>query len=236
MTTKEIKLTDSQKTALSIARDHKFVQQGKYVYAVGHLGTGTGALVVKTAPFNKLKEYGLVEEVETPEEYKVSGEGSTFYKVTGKGYEAYVFQNGSTASDRWLMLKILMRANQVTDEQALEYIERIISEYGFNQSTPNWTAPKWMEEMYAKKRELNVIEEISVDSEDEFDPKYAKRQLGLTSSRPYENLTARQKLAVDDAWTAVQRTFRGLEFKAANNDHAEYLVDAITAYLLESNK
>jgi hypothetical protein len=90
--------------------------------------------------------------------------------------------------------------------------------------------------MMTKKTNLDGPPEISVDSEDKFDPKYAERQLGLKSTRAYDNLNEDQKKAVDGAWQWVGNVFRANNFKAANNDHAEHLVDAITTYLLESNK
>jgi hypothetical protein len=67
---------------------------------------------------------------------------------------------------------------------------------------------------------------------------WASHQVGISNigKRPYENLDPRQKVAVDDSLKAVKNTFKSLSYKAANNDLAEHLVDAITTYLLESNK
>jgi hypothetical protein len=54
--------------------------------------------------------------------------------------------------------------------------------------------------------------------------------------RSYDRLNVHHKEVVDTAWNEVCRVFAENDFKAANDDRAEDLVDAITKYLKESNK
>lgn len=69
----------------------------------------------------------------------------------------------------------------------------------------------------------------------EFNRLISAQEKNESSERPYENLTQAQKNAVDAAWRTVKNEFEFAGFKAANNDHAEELVDALTKYLLKSN-
>lgn len=55
------------------------------------------------------------------------------------------------------------------------------------------------------------------------------------TSRPYEGASNKTQKCVDESWEAVKNVLVKHGFKAANDDRAEDLVDAIHHYLKASN-
>jgi len=51
----------------------------------------------------------------------------------------------------------------------------------------------------------------------------------------YEDLGDSTREAIDAAFDACVAELRGLRYAAANDDHAEALIAAITRYIIESN-